>query len=237
MTNNIYSDDYARIDHGGIDRFRNNFSMSFHLINLLNIVLISLFASCSSTKKESFQDINPRAIELNNQVSKLLQEESLFRGVFPNDSLLHKALNLVDQSIDCDSTYALAYSNKATILCRLGQYKKAIISLEQAAELQPDYAEVIQAQGFIYEKLGQIDLADNKYQEALIAFNNRLEKDPDNVHILTGKTFLLLFTEGKDAALAEINKIIKKYPDNNTPLIMRRTISLFNRQEFIANYN
>lgn len=211
-------------------------SRTSHLYNF-SIALILFFYSCSSTEKDSYQSINPQAIELNNQVALILQEESLFRGVFPNDSLLNKALDLVNQAIEYDSSYALAYSNKATVLCRLGHYNEAIASLEQASALKPNYAEVIQAQGFIYEKLGQIDYASDKYQEAIIAFDNRLKKDPKNVQFMTGKAFLLLFTEGKDFALAEINKIIDQYPDNNTALIMKETISLFNREEFIANYN
>lgn len=62
---------------------------------------------------------------------------------------------------------AMAHNNLGTVLSTKGQLKEAIVELEQAAELKPDFAEIRFNLGNALKDAGQIDLAEPQLRAAL----------------------------------------------------------------------
>lgn len=64
------------------------------------------------------------------------------------------------------------YIRKAEVLDRLLKYEEAIVALEKAIELDPDYADAYIGKGTTLHQLG-------KYEEALEAYDKVIELKPD----------------------------------------------------------
>ena len=152
--------------------------------------------------------------------------------------LLDSALSLLNEAIKIDSTYYLAYANKANILSKLKKYEEAIETLDKAVKLRKNYAEGISMQGFLYEKMGMQEKANLKYKKAIKAYMARLNSDfktEDRVNVQIDIAFMLLFTEDKQTALQVIDTIISHNPENEMATFMKENIKIFNREEFINN--
>jgi tetratricopeptide (TPR) repeat protein len=184
-------------------------------------------------------EFNPLAIELNNKAIKMysyIGDESISM----HDSLLiDSAIVLLNKAIKIDNQYYLAYANKAMMLARCKLYTNAIETLDQIIKIRPNYAEGIANQGFIYEKTGDLNKANEKYKEAINAYLRRLS-DPyiiiDGVSLQADIAFIFFFTEGKDKALQLIDTIISWNPDNKTAISMKGNIMTLNREEFISSF-
>ena len=184
-------------------------------------------------------EFNPRAIKLNNKAIELY---SYVGGepVSMHDSLmLDSALVLLNNAIKLDAQYYLAYANKAMILASYKLYTQAIETLNYIIKIRPNYVEGIANQGFLYEKMGDLTKANEKYKEAIEAYLKRLN-DPykimDGVAVQADIAFMLLFVDGKDKALQLIDTIIARNPDNKTAKFMKGNITAFNREDFISNF-
>lgn len=208
-------------------------------ITILSICFFSItLTSCNKTEEQNKEYTpNPKAIELNNHASRLIHHDILDAGLNRSDSLLYEALNYTEKAITIDSLYYLAYSNKATILCKLEKHDDAIAILEKILDFKPHYAEGIQAQGFIFEKINKHREAIIKYEQALKAYDYRIKKGEYIINSKSSKAFLLIFSKNKNQALKEINNIIKKYPYSQEPKLMKQIILRTNKEEFIRNYN
>lgn len=189
--------------------------------------------------KDLKTDFNASAKNLNNKAIEILSGVS-GEPITSQDSLhLESALTFLNKAIKLDSQYYLAYANKANILSKLKRYNEAIEILERIIKIRPDYAEGIANQGFLYEKMGDINKADEKYKSAIGAYIRRLN-DPykimNKINVQVDIAFMLLFTESKEMATQAIDTIIARNPDSKIAIYMKGTIMSFNRQEFIKNF-
>jgi tetratricopeptide (TPR) repeat protein len=95
---------------------------------------------------------------------------------------------------------------------------------------------VVTAQGFVLERMGEVELAEAKYKEALGIYERRLEDDPENEKIQSDIAFVHIFLENKGAALEEIQNSILNNPNSQQLKMAEEAIKNFDRKEFIDTY-
>lgn len=178
---------------------------------------------------------NRDLIELNYNAVKILQNIHRVTDVKMKDSLLNKALNDVNTAIQRDSNFYNAYINKAAVLRSLGRYEASIESLQKLLK-RKKYPEAIFILGITYEKLGNIALANEKYKEAFAEYDKRLTTPAAIVQDEINQQLLLVFIEGKEKVLKQINEKLKKYPNNTELLTNKSIIEEFDRKEFISDF-
>lgn len=213
--------------------------MSKHFL----LILIIIGASCSDREKknqqsESIITYKPDsiALRLNNKAAKLMGKISSFNGDSVNNLLYDSAIIYLDQAIEIDSLYLFAYTNKAQALQRKGSLEEALEVLNEVETIKPDFAELIMGQAFLLEKMNKMELADQKYRQALKAFERRLKNDPKNDKVQSDIAFLYIFLEDKNAALDEIRDLILRNPESEQLKIMEELIKDFDRKKFIEEY-
>lgn len=173
------------------------------------------------------------AIELNNEALKKI--EFIARPLTHQDSLkLREAEALLTQAISIDTTYYLAYANMVIVQLRLGMPKEALKTLNRITSLVPDYAEGFSLAGFIYERMGNMDSADLKYRESIVAYNSRIKKT-NNIDDMVNRDFILSLIN-KEKGLEKINNLIKQFPQDKMIKIWKQELfDNFNRKDFINN--
>ena len=92
-----------------------------------------------------------------------------------NDS--QAALEAYEKAIQSDPYYALAYLNKANVLCHLQQYQQAEITYRQAIVQDPKNFEA-------FYRLGLLLFEQNRFAEALESLRSALLLKPNNVSAL-----------------------------------------------------
>lgn len=191
-------------------------------------ILLTLVLSCRAqnqkTKKVSY---NSTAIELNNIAMDIIRNND------NNIDSFNKVMQLLDQSIQKDSSYYLAYNNKAQLLCEREKYNEAIITLDKILKINPALVEVKTFKAFMLEKSGNNDKALDIYKNVLEDYNRNLSTDSDNISLLLNRAFIYFFIDGQDRAIKEYNKVSKLFPNNRTVENMRETFINFDRQSFI----
>ena len=144
-------------------------------------------------------------------------------------------MNDLTKVIQIDSNFYVAYINKATILRRLGKYKESI-EVQQVLLKRKKTPEEIFGLGVTYEKSGNLKLANEKYKEALAEYDKYLKTPRATSQDMINKQFLMIFIQGKDKVLKQINSQLKKNPDNTELLMNKIIIEEFNRREFVSSF-
>ena len=189
--------------------------------------------------KNRKSDFNISAIKLNNKAMELYSFVRSEPISYPDSLHLNSALTLLNKAIKLDTQYYLAYANKALILSKLKRYQEAMETLDKIIKIRPNYAEGISGQGFLYEKTGESIKAVERYQEAIAAYLRRLNeplKLTNRVNVQVDIAFMLVFTNGKEAAMRLMDTIIVYNPNNKVANYMKKYITSFDRREFIDNY-
>ena len=197
---------------------------------------IGLMFSCGENADQNKDSRIPsdKAIEYNDKAVDILFRVSIQQEVDQESkSELEIALKYINKAIEIQNDYSLAKMNKVKILSKLGREKDAIKLLQEMESTEPNYAEVIYMQGFLYERLGDTLKAQSIYREAIKAYNNRLERDSNSVEDKVEKIFVKAFVDGKDEAYRDIQKLQEKYPDNKFVNEMERILWTFNRNDYI----
>ena len=109
-----------------------------------------------SEQKISSNSDREEAKKLNEQAVVIISEM--------NDDKYYEAIALLDEAIDKDSTFSIAYSNKASVLIRLKKYNEAIFILEYlVTNVKPEYPEALSLLGLLYDKHGDNGQAKKYY--------------------------------------------------------------------------
>lgn len=184
--------------------------------------------SCNSqdpTKK--LKTYNPEAVTLNNIAMDVFTKNS-----GNHDSLL-KAIDILNQAIQKDTSYYMAYSNKASLLCSIGDISEAIITLDQIIKINNDLLEIKTLKGYMLEKLGNKNQAIQIYKDVLYQYDLKLNTDKSNVKLMLNRAFLYFFINDDNKAITEYNRISKLYPNNMEVEYLRSVFNSFNKTEFL----
>ncbi len=127
------------------------------------VFILMLLALYSFGQKPTKHIVDPKAIKLNNEATKLL-------GYNNNDSTL-KGVYLLDKATEIDSNYYLAYSNKLTCLTQLRQYDKAIATAKRLIRFKPLAPDIYMMCGEIYDKINDT-ISSNIYFNKALALSN-----------------------------------------------------------------
>lgn len=216
--------------------------------NIFLIIILILIVSCNrkEIKKENnvvnksenvlaYEHTNKEFTKLNEEALLLLKKSQYKENEELKDSLLLKALTLLEKAIEINKDFYIAYINRATIQRNLGRYEAAIKTLKELINQNKEYPEAVFYIGLIYEKIGKIDIAKKKYQEALNIYELYLRTPMATAQDEMNKELLLIFVEGKQNALDIVKKRLEKEPGNTTLLINKKIIEEFNREDFINN--
>lgn len=119
----------------------------------------------------------------------LLQDSVPYRPALINLGSLYSRLNRYEEAMNCygraielEEDY-LSWFNIGSIYYRKGDYKQAVIALEQSRRINDNFTLPVLAMGLSYSKLGNVKAAEQ-------CFLDILNKVPDNEVALTGLAIL-----------------------------------------------
>ncbi|MFC0878728.1 tetratricopeptide repeat protein [Saccharicrinis sp. FJH2] len=191
------------------------------------------------TNKELTFDVDTSisdANKLNTIAVKLLRKsESKFIDKNEKDSTLRLSIFILNKAIKNDSNFYIAYINKAKALRNIGAINESILVLKKLIKRE-SYAQGLLFLGLIYEKAGDMDMANDYYTKALEAYDIKFKSFEGTTMDEINREYVLLLLEGKEKSLKRINEQLKENPDDQDLIFKKSIIDGFNREEFIANF-
>ncbi|MGE5354033.1 MAG: tetratricopeptide repeat protein [Acidobacteriota bacterium] len=167
---------------------------------------------CGDEKPFKSMDFNPVSMELNNKALSFWQKEMLKEK--PDSSVAVLVISLLDSAITADSSYYLAYDNKANILLGYGRTLEAIETMEKCIKNIPDFAEGIDLLGMVYEFIGSKKEAIKNYEKALAVYRKRFTEKHDFNDYSNGIITLLQLGRKKEAE-SLVNNLPGEFPDKS----------------------
>lgn len=184
--------------------------------------------SCRDKIKE--RSYNPKAIELNNRAMDIY---SINVG---NPDSTKKAIQLLDAAITLDSTYYVAYGNKSTILCGLGDEVGSLEVLKKILSIDSSILELKMGMGFMLEKMGKLNEANIIYKSVLHSYDQKIKLEPNNHNLKLDRAFIILFTEGKDKGILEYKQLAIKYREIEGKKLQEDLFISFDRADYINSF-
>jgi tetratricopeptide (TPR) repeat protein len=199
------------------------------------IILLLIICSCKANTKnddsKAMQEAKQKAIELNNKVAELAKE---FNNVPNRDSLIYMSLSLMEEAIKLNTYNQVSHLNKTNLLVELKNYYEAIRWIDTIKTRFPSNNEIVVFQGFLYEKVGNIDSANIIYNNVKKVFMDKLSTNPSNI------TFLLkiieldcYLTNDMNDTFKKLNELLSKFPQNKEILNMIEIMKMFDKKKYI----
>jgi tetratricopeptide (TPR) repeat protein len=202
-------------------------NIKFMKRSILILFIVTCLTSCNGQEKNSLSRYDPAAVQLNNLAMDIYNLNS------QNTDSISKSVYLLTLAIQKDSTYYLAYGNKASLLCQIGKSDEAIAVLDKILTQKKDIVELLTFKGFLFEKTGNVSKAMEIYNSALSLYNQKLKTDSSNISLMLNRAFIYFFVEGNDRAIKEFLIISDTYPNNDQVTIMKDNFLLFDRKVYI----
>ncbi|MBN2733406.1 MAG: tetratricopeptide repeat protein [Methanomicrobiaceae archaeon] len=89
-----------------------------------------------------------------------------------NEGNLDESLAMLNQAIETDENFTIAYAAKAGVLVAMGDYEGALAAADKATELNPN-----QADAWVNKATALISLG--RFEEGLLASDKAIELEPD----------------------------------------------------------
>lgn len=195
------------------------------------LLFVTEINACVHTHSNGVNVPSKECIELNNRGVEYLMK-------FPpnGEKDINEAINLFNQAVICDPTYAIGYTNLANAYGRKHSYNEEIMALNKVLTLTNNDATTLLEKGKVFEMTNNIDSAKKLYYLAKIGFEKRLVKHPGNADIIKELILLKALTDGKDQAIKELDEQIKLHPELREKLSGEyEYYKIFNRHAFIYN--
>lgn len=155
-------------------------------------------------------------------VEQYPDEPSAFIGrglILETAGKLPEAIDAYNKAIELDTKgdYAsYGYSGLGSVYLQLEELDKAIASLEQAAELDPNNFEA-------YMNLGLAHFSLQEYDQAVEAFTQAIDIDPDS-DAYNARGYAYYSNQDPENALADYNQAIELNPQSSPPYYNRATL-------------
>jgi tetratricopeptide (TPR) repeat protein len=124
-----------------------------------------IFIACSQNQQAKKYIPNPKAKQLADSAAMVL--------MYTNDK--EKAIALLDQAIQIDSNYYLAYANKLGFQASLNRFNDALVTAKNLIRIKPQSPDAHTAVGMIYWKTGDSVSAINHFTKASTLFDKILD--------------------------------------------------------------
>jgi len=197
--------------------------------------LLFFLVLLSCEKKEFSSDGKPEidslALELNEKAINRFQNYNL--GLNNEIDSLELSIIDLDSALRIEPKNSVFYSNKATILLALNRDEEVLELMQSAIKEIPSYAEGYSMIGFIYEYRKNSEKSQMWFKKALNAYDDRIEQNKFVVNSKLNKAFLYFFTDGKEAATREFEKLKNEYPDDNNVLYMGFVFDEFDKESYL----
>lgn len=204
-------------------------------MNKMVVLFFCLFLSCAvkgdcNVTIDSLPEakVSLEAIEDNDRGVELLVK---YRE---NMDSLRLAVDFFDQAIEVDSSYLLAYVNKAQVLCVMGEAKKAIATMDIVCGMKPNDRTYLFAKGLYQDVAGDKDLAQNSYKQSLAVYDRLIREYPDSVALCVNKYFTLLFANVPSRQVVDSINFYKSKLPNNSAWRMY-DFNAFSKEDFLNN--
>jgi tetratricopeptide (TPR) repeat protein len=177
--------------------------MTIHKLQIAFLILVLTSCGQSSNKHE----IDPAAIELNNQAMKLVP-------FIDNPDSSQKAINLLDKATTIDTNYFFGYANKLMFYYQLHQFDKALLTNNKLIHLRPTAHDLYLKSGMLLTQIGDTTNAKTYFIKGLTICNSVLD-----TMTKTNRDFVM-FTTNQAIALIMLgdttnaNKILKVLYDD-----------------------
>ncbi len=202
----------------------------------LLLYFFSVVTSCSQKKDEQRKEEKRKVLKECRALNDVAIEKLNSYYYQGNEAdKLDSALVLLQRAVECDTNYFLAYANMATVLTLKGNYNSAIEVVNKLLTLTNNDPEIVVYKGMLYEKQGKRDIAKKQYTFANELYDKRIAQYPDSVEIIADKMILKAYLEGKEKALAELDRYIQKYPNSLVLQQYKEILSKFDREDFIGS--
>ena len=176
---------------------------------VLTFALLCIIASCTYSQHVPSKS----CILLNNKGVEYLQS-------FPeNEDELNKAVTLLKQATQCDSTYAIAYINLTNAYDRKHSYVEEMKAYNKLLMLTDNSPSMLMEKGMLFERMDNIDSAKACYYLTKLGDEKKLVKHPDDISSIEGLILIKALTDGKDEAVKELNEQIKMHPELSLEII------------------
>jgi len=156
-----------------------------------------------------FEDTNSiyskESIELNRQATLLINSR--------HQDAYFQAIQMLDEAIMIDTTYYLAYANKAGVWLILKEYSNAIDVLRYlVANIKKDYCEGYTLLGLIHEKLGDYTTAESYYWQAVHCYEDKNQERQDLINQIQRAHLLHILKQPE--GLMVMDSLIQRNMDN-----------------------
>ncbi len=163
------------------------------------------------------------------EYSAIIGERSDFREAYINMGTLYARMERFGEALasfgralelaeDCATHF-----NMGSTLYRMGDYKKAIIALDRAKKINPDFSPASLIMGLSFSRMGN-------HRAAEICFRTVIRLSPDNSVALTALSILYYESRRYDEALGLLNRLIIISPnDENIRRLKARVLYRMNR--------
>lgn len=185
---------------------------------IILLLLLSILWSCSNegTEKNDEHEVSINSADNqvnqtveNNDAMKTQEREALFALAINEEKKgeLEKAVEMHEEILAEDPTYAKSYPVLAGLYSSLGKTKEALKYGKKALEQAPSDIDLLNTMGMVYME------ADD-YRNALEYFNTVIELAPRYAYAYNNKGYILLKQKEYDLALLSIEKSLALDSDN-----------------------
>ena len=203
------------------------------ILLLLSVVLLSSYSQEQKRKGWSECRPKPESLKLQKEVIEML----IRNPIYNRDTLL-AALELCNRAIQLDSSFWMAYENKAEIHARLGQRAEAI---QAVLEYKPNSPESVVRAGMLTEQGGDTLQARRYYEQALAL--NMGEERPyyfNERAAMSSQCFIKVLLHRQAEALADWDRLTREYPvdsaEQEETRLIRAMIEMFPRDSVVRTF-
>ncbi len=153
--------------------------------------------------------------------------------------LYQEAFAAQDAALQLEPDYAQALNDRGIALIGVGQYEDALKAFNQAQVIEPLDPELWQNKALVLQYLNRPQEAMRLYQEALAAYDEVIEENPENITALLDKANVLSKLQRHQEALATYEQAIAVNEDSHLAWLGKGNALFAMRQypESLAAFN
>lgn len=216
------------------------------VINMKKTIIFAMafcFLQCiGNNNKEAAADNLYKSVQIEDSTAILKNNKAVDIYLKSNGNIdsLRKAIDLLDEALNIDPNYAIAYTNKAQYLSVLGEYDEVMVVIDQALKVRPDDPQLHFIKGVFYEKENLKKQAKKSFEEAILSYDKAIDSNPKDFNLLANQAFIRVFTEDSISAIESLEALKdKQSKDSKEYKELDSLINLIldiNREEYIKNF-
>lgn len=195
------------------------------------IVLTSGMTNCQKkTDNSNVKKSNLDLVRLNDYAAELSTMNQ------DNKDSLQKALGIINQVLEKDSSSSTAENNKFRILLFLRDRENALNMVNKFILKDKKFVNNYLIKGHILEKLNRRDDANKEYAIASNICEENLNNNSNDTNAKVILVQIHLLTKPIETVKIEYSKLQKEFPNNKTVILMDQLVNSFDREKYLEMY-